>query len=164
MENLNGNLILCQNFDKDNGNITGIFNTITLNDDQRQSFDLVMFFSGVEYPPKAMIVYYLIYRVQEFKENEANSAKILSKSILRRVSGSQRIDGKGRECSFSDAFASSIKVEIKKLKFTKTGVYEIRAYVFPYEKEMPDFSVTDILNHKEAFLCLGNFEVREKTI
>ena len=162
MENLNANLIFCQNFDKESGNISGVFDTITLNDDKRQSFDIAMFFSGIECSLKQMIVYYLIYRVEEFKEERNNCVKILSKGTLRRVSGSQRTDGKSRECSFPEAFTSAIKIEIKNLKFTKPGVYEIRSYLFPYEEDTKHLNVEQILSKKEALLCFGSFEVIEK--
>lgn len=161
MEKVNANLVLCKKYDKENGSITQIFDTINLTDNERQSFDIAMIFSGMEHPFDRMKVYYLIYRVDEFSKEESDNIKILTTSNLKRIPGEKQIDGKGRKCTFSNSFDSIVKVEVKNVKFKRTGVYEIRAYGFESDEEYKkNFTVDEIINQEDKLLCFKNFEVR----
>lgn len=164
MRKVNANLILCQEFDKKSGNITGIFDTININDEKKSSFDIAIFIAGTEYPFQRMIVHYLVYRVDEFLDKRWSDVKKMAKTDLCRVSGSKRVDGKGRECSFAESFSSSVKVEVRNITFRKSGVYEIRAYGFTDPEDSDsifNLKVEEIVENEDALLGLVNFEVRD---
>lgn len=163
MKNINANMLLCKEYDKENGNISEIFNTIYINEEEEKTFDIALFLEGRNCPFKKLHIIYLIYRVEDFKNKKWDDVKILAKTESERTPGKKRSDGKGRECTFEDSFASSINIRIPRIKFRKSGVYEIRAYGYIDKEKDEIISMTaeQLVIDTENLLGMVNFEVRD---
>lgn len=155
-------MLICHNYDKSNGNIEGIFNSIQLDSREALSFDLLTIINICNKEWKKLTIFYCIYNVKK----GVDSAKIINKSVYRLKQGMTGVDGRTRGTSLKNLVNAVVSLEVSNMKFTEKGDYEIRIYVFWDEEkdeitklEAKDLEAKTLVSQSDNFESVINIEI-----